>query len=191
MLILTIAFSSILFMLPVLLNLIVAYVFKSKRINDMYKYRGWLLGLAIFNIVTLGLLIFSIFYFIRVFCTLSKLKSLYIALYLVAVIFTFTRGSSEVRFWLSANLPYMFGVSSCILLVSFLHSIKHFTILYKCLAVILCFFIVGNKITYIFFACFCLLLYYLIYKQKNNLIFVFCKMFFFSMFNVFACQVPA
>ena len=140
----------------------------------------------VFNIVTLGLLIFSVFYFIRAFCVLSKLKSLFIALYLVAVIFTLTRGSSELRFWLSANLPYMVGVSSCILLVSFFHNTKRFTILNRCLSVILCFFIVGNKITYIFFACFCLLLYFLIYKQKNNLIFIFCMIFFFSMFNIFA-----
>lgn len=70
MLILTIAFSSIFFMLPVLLNLIVAYVFKSKRINDMYKYRGWLLGLAIFNIVTFR--VGSFILFLLIFLALEE-----------------------------------------------------------------------------------------------------------------------
>ena len=61
LLILTIAFSSIFFMLPVLLNIIVAYIFKGKRINDLYKYRGWLLGLAIFNIITFRVGSFTLF----------------------------------------------------------------------------------------------------------------------------------
>lgn len=69
MLIFSIATSSIFFMLLALFNLIIAQYFKSKRINDLYKYRGWLLGLAIFNIVTFR--VGSFILFLLIFLTLD------------------------------------------------------------------------------------------------------------------------
>ena len=140
----------------------------------------------LFNIAMLVLFIFSVFYFIRVFGVLPKLKSLFIALYLVVIVYSLTRGSSELRFWLSANVPYMFGVSSCLLLVSLFHNTNCLTVFSRSLALILCCLIVDNKITYILFICFCLLIHLLIYNQKKNLIFIFTAIILFSLFNVFA-----
>ena len=51
-LIFSIAASSLIFMLLALFNIIVASYLKTKRINDLYKYRNYILGLAIFNLVT-------------------------------------------------------------------------------------------------------------------------------------------
>jgi len=51
-LIFSIATSSIIFILLALLNIIFVSYFKFKRINDLYKYRNYILSMAIFNIAT-------------------------------------------------------------------------------------------------------------------------------------------
>lgn len=51
-LIFSIIASFVPFMLLALLNIIIASYFKIKRINDLYKYRHYILAIALFNIIT-------------------------------------------------------------------------------------------------------------------------------------------
>ena len=64
----------------------------------------------IFNMLTITLTATAFSAFVRSYARCGKCDSALIGTYLTVLLYTFTAGASEIRFWLCANVPYMVGI---------------------------------------------------------------------------------
>lgn len=113
----------------------------------------------IFNLLSFGLLYFSIYFFIRTFFNLTPNINRIITLYIIAFFYTLSLGDAEIRFWVCANITYLLGIATILLFLSIYHtwSLKS----YKEILVLifLIFLVAGNKIPFIFVLGVCIILH--------------------------------
>jgi hypothetical protein len=141
-----------------------------------------------FNIFSLTLLVFSIYYFIYAFFYSSKIDAFIIGLYVSALFYSFTNGSSEIRYWVSAN-AYIVELAFVILAITFYHKKKYYNnVVWHTLMGLLLFLIAGSKLTFILYAFAGIVLHdvYLKIKPNKNLYFIIGLLLLFSLVNVFA-----
>lgn len=143
------------------------------------------------NIFTFILLYGSIYFFIHTFLKNAFHKNLIYSLYIISFLFTFTIGGAEIRFWVCANVTYLFGLSTLLLFISLYHkynfdSRKNFLIGIGLLCLI--FLIVGNKIQYIYALGIFVILHDCIYNKLSLRITGGCIFFIFllSLMNILA-----
>ena len=139
-----------------------------------------------FNLFSLGFFVYSIYYFIRTFFNSSKLDAFIIGFYICAVLYTFTNGNSEIRFWVSAN-AYIVELASVILALSLYHE----KIIFNKSIGFLCFFLIviaGCKLTFILYTIVGFILHdiFLKIKPSKSTYIVFTFLLVFSLLNVLA-----
>lgn len=141
-----------------------------------------------FNVFSLALLVYSLYYFTCAFFHSSKVDAAIIGLYISAVLYSFTNGGSEIRFWVSAN-AYIVELASVILAISLYHKRNNYNNLaWFSLMGLLLFVIAGCKLTFILYAFAGFLLHDIYFKIKpnKNTYFVLGVLLLFSLINVFA-----
>lgn len=141
-----------------------------------------------FNLISLGLLICSLSSLISSLFNTSALDVGIAGLYISAILYTFTNGSSEIRFWVSAN-AYIIELALVLFAISLYHkketnSSKHWYVY----MILLLFSIAGCKLTFILYTIVGFVLHDLILKIKPNkqTYFIFGILFLFSLVNVLA-----
>ena len=139
-----------------------------------------------FNFFSLCLFVSSIYYFIRTFFNSLKIDSIIIGLYICAVLYTFTNGNSEIRFWVSAN-AYIVELSLVIFAISLYHKKIISNKLVWCLYILL-FVIAGCKLTFILYTFMAFILHdvFLKIKPTKSAYIVFVVLLVFSLLNVLA-----
>lgn len=119
-----------------------------------------------FNIFSLLLLAISIYYAIRTFFCTKRIDATILSIYLCTILYTFTNGDSEIRFWVSAN-AYVIELASIIAMLSLYHNKTTMSIrAYLTYATILLFIIAGCKLTFILYAFIGIFLHDAILKAK-------------------------
>ncbi|MBO4664769.1 MAG: hypothetical protein J5663_10220 [Bacteroidaceae bacterium] len=139
------------------------------------------------NLISLLFLLLSVMTFLRTFYCLTRIKAFICSCYLVAFLYTFTTGKAEIRFWVCANVTYLFGVSTTLIFLSLYHvydySIKKTTILILLMVVI-----VGNKISFVYMLFLVTICHDIVYGRltKKRFFFMSLSILFLSMFNILA-----
>ena len=119
-----------------------------------------------FNLFSLLLLATSIYYAFRTFFHIKQIDATILSIYLCAILYTFTNGDSEIRFWVSAN-AYIIELASIITMLSLYHNKTKMSIkAYLTYATILLFIIAGCKLTFILYAFMSIFLHDVILKAK-------------------------
>lgn len=107
------------------------------------------------NMVTLLVLVLSVYSFIKAYYIEDRRMAFMVSIFMTALYYVVTGCGAEIRFWICGNGPYLFGVSTLLILMAFYHKLQKPTLfnllpLWACLVLI-----VGNKVSYIIclFAC--------------------------------------
>lgn len=143
----------------------------------------------LFNICSMLLLVYGVYYAIRSFFkTTTKLDAIIFASYITTILYTFTNGDSEIRFWVSAN-SYVIELAVVIIALSLYYnkeiiSSKKFGI---CMTILL-FIISGSKLTFILYMIIGIIIQDVILKKKITRLTYFTMIVLgvFSMLNILA-----
>lgn len=103
----------------------------------------------IFNMFAITLTSTAFSAFVRSYARCGKFDSVLIGTYLTVLLYTFTSGASEIRFWLCASVPYMLGIVGLTFLATLRRSkelCNRRTLLPLLISLIL---VVGNKVSFI------------------------------------------
>ena len=141
-----------------------------------------------FNLISLGLLIYSLSSLIRSLFNISVLDAGIVGLYISSILYTFTNGSSEIRFWVSAN-AYIIELALVLFAISLYHKKEtNNSKRWYVYMTFLLFAISGCKLTFIMYTIVGFVLHDLILKIKPNkqTYFIFGILFLFSFVNVLA-----
>ena len=121
------------------------------------------------NIFSLCFFIFALYYaFITIFKN-NKLNAILHSLYTTAILYTFTNGGSEIRFWVSAN-SYIVELALVMIALSLYHQkddTKKTIKWYLCIFILL-FFIAGSKLTFILYTFASIIIHDIMLEKKPN-----------------------
>lgn len=140
----------------------------------------------LFNLVVLVTVALS-FALLTNRCIDSKKDSLIVASYLTMIVYTFSTGAAEIRFWLCANVPYMIGISGLTILTSFCISEKQRNRKDYLLMLISLICIAGNKVSFIATA-YLLIFFSMFYKKRfdRESLLLLAVLAIFALFNIIA-----
>lgn len=141
------------------------------------------------NMCSMTLLIASCTILFRSFFTDSVQDALLGALYLVSVLYFFTIGEAEIRFWVCANFTYIIELSALIAFLSLYHVIENKkTKLWLFPSIFLLFIIAGSKLTFLSFTYFSMIIHDILFRSKisKSRIILFAILFLFTLINILA-----
>lgn len=118
------------------------------------------------NMISLFLLAFAIFYFIRTYFKLSQRDTLFSSFLLSTLIMISTNGDSEIRFWVCANFTYLPELAFSLIFLARYHVIEQNRKIDWVWNLLLLFLIAGSKLTFISFTGIGMLLHDFLYKRK-------------------------
>ena len=121
------------------------------------------------NLFSLVLLFISLFYFLRTYTSMSVKKRLACSLYFISFLYLCTKGNSEIRFWICANITYISEMSFLLIFFSLYHDLNKESSYKKWFVVTLCLFLIGgSKLTYIIYAVSGIIVHDVIYGKPVN-----------------------
>ncbi len=121
------------------------------------------------NMFSLLLLFISLFYFLRTYTDLSVKKGVAYTLYFISFLYLCTKGNSEIRFWICANITYISEMSILIIFFSFYHNVDKESTYMKWFLIILCSFLIGgSKLTIIIYAVSGVIIHDILYEKSAN-----------------------
>lgn len=128
------------------------------------------------NLFSLLLLYTSLFYFLRTYSKLAVRKCLIYSLYFLSLLYLSTKGNSEIRFWICANVTYVSEMSFLLFLFSLYHKCdKDCSCKRKILLLLIIFLVAGSKLTFILYAISGLVIHDVLYNikfsRKNAVVF--------------------
>lgn len=135
------------------------------------------------NLFSFSCLFCSILLFFKTFSKNDNRFSILSSLYILAFIYLFTNGNSEIRFWVCGNITYITECSIVISVISYYHKLVNIKSRTNILIMtILIFLLAGCKINFIAYGIGALVLHDIIFKRKPNritiqiylILFVFC-----------------
>ena len=141
------------------------------------------------NMFSLVLLFVSLFYFLRTYTSLSFKRGLAYSLYFTSFLYLCTKGNSEIRFWICANITYISEMSFLLIFFSLYHGLNNEFFYKKCFFVIILLFLIGgSKLTFIIYAVSGIIIHDVLYKKpmSKNTVFAFSLLGIFVMLNVAA-----
>ena len=105
------------------------------------------------NMFSLLLFYVSIYLFLKTYTNLTNLRCLSNSLFLIAFLYLCTKGNSEIRFWICANVTYVSEMSFLLFFFSLYHNLNKESSYKKwSLLILLLFLIGGSKLTFILYA---------------------------------------
>ena len=105
------------------------------------------------NLFSLILLYVSLFAFLRNFTNITTKRCLSNTLYFISLVYLCTKGDSEIRFWICANITYIPEMSFLLLFFVLYHNLNNDSSFYRWLFIIVLTFLVGgSKLSYILYA---------------------------------------
>ena len=121
------------------------------------------------NLFSLILFYSALLFFFKTYTDLATKRCMMYSLYFVAFAYLCTKGNSEIRFWICANVTYLSEVSFILLLFSLYHVLyKEPTLLRWLLLVIIAFLVGGSKLTVILYSISGLVIHDILYKRRIN-----------------------
>lgn len=122
----------------------------------------------VFNISSLCFFLCSLYCAFIVLFRCTKIDSIIYSLFLTAVLYTFTNGESEVRFWVSAN-SYIVELALLVFFIILYHQkdIGSSTIWYIFMPIVM-FLIAGSKLTFILYAISSVVIHDVLLDNKPN-----------------------
>lgn len=141
------------------------------------------------NIYSLVLLFGSLFFFLRTYTNLSTKRGLIYTLYLLSFLFLCTKGDSEIRFWINANITYLSSMSFLLIFFALYHNVDNKSSIKKWFLTVLCIFLIGgSKLTFIVYAIAGMVIHDILFEKKisRRTLLIYSFLAGFVAFNVFA-----
>ena len=121
------------------------------------------------NLFSLGLLFVSIYAFLRTYTSLSVKKGVACSLYFLSFLYLCTKGDSEIRFWVCANITYISEMSFLLFFGALYHNFYKDSSYNKWLLVILFTFLIGgSKLTFVLYAISGIVIHNILYERSFN-----------------------
>ena len=140
------------------------------------------------NIISLVLLYTSLFFFLKTYTNISSKKGLAYSLYFMSFLYLCTKGDSEIRFWICANLTYVSEMSFLLTFFALYHNIDKNSYSRWCLLIFCIFAIGGSKLTFILYAIAGIVIHDILFERRisKNIVYVYLLLSVFVMLNVAA-----
>lgn len=121
------------------------------------------------NMFSLLLLFLSIFAFLKTYAIIGTKRCLSYSLYLLSFLYLCTKGNSEIRFWICANITYVSEMAFLLLLFTIYHNLNWETPKKKWAILLFVLFLVGgSKLSYILYAISGLMIHDVIFEKSIN-----------------------
>ncbi len=121
------------------------------------------------NVISLMALQSSLTFFIRTFSECGTTLAALRAAFLTSLVYTFTLGGAEIRFWVCANFTYVLETSCVIFFISVYHKLYiNSKPIYYVLIFVLSTIIGGSKVTFIYLSICLLILHDICYRRLVN-----------------------
>lgn len=121
------------------------------------------------NLSSLVLLFVSLFCFLKIYTSLSVKRRMAYSLYCLSFLYLCTKGNSEIRFWICANITYVSEMSFLLLFLSLYHTLdKGFSYKKWILVAFFLFLIGGSKLTFIIYAFSGIITNDILYNKRVN-----------------------
>lgn len=118
------------------------------------------------NMFSLILLFLSLLFFLKTFTNLPAKRGLGCILYLLSFLYLYTKGDSEIRFWICANISYIPEMSFFLIFFALYHNLEKVSSYKRWLLVFLCiFFLGGSKLTFITYTFGGLIIHDILYER--------------------------
>lgn len=107
-------------------------------------------------------------FFLKTYTNQSNHRCLCSSLYIIALVYLCTNGSSEIRFWICANVTYVSEMSFLLFFFSLYHNINTESSSKEwALIILLLFLIGGSKLTFILYAISGIVIHDILYERNN------------------------
>lgn len=121
------------------------------------------------NMVSLLLIYSSLCFFLKTFTNMTVRRCLMFSSYFLAFAYLCTKGNSEIRFWICANVTYVSEVSFMLLMCSLYHSLQLKATHVKWLLMfVIAFLVGGSKLTVIIYTFSGLVIHDVLFKKEIN-----------------------
>ena len=141
------------------------------------------------NLFSIVLLFVSLFCVFRTYTDLSIKRGIAYSLYFLSFLYLCTKGNSEIRFWICANITYISETSFLLLFLSMYHKLDKESTYKKWILVFFCLFLIGgSKLTFIIYAVSGIIIHDILYKKcvNRSTLWVLCLLGIFVILNVVA-----
>lgn len=141
------------------------------------------------NMYSLTLLYFSLLFFLRTYTSLTLKRGLACSLYFLAFMYLCTKGDSEIRFWVCANITYVSEMSFLLIFMGLYHRLCDKSSRIEWLLVIICLFLIGgSKLTFIVYAISSVIIHNVLHNRivNKNTILVLFVLIVFAIINITA-----